>query len=170
MDTEINESFQIEEFKLLKGIVICKESGEYLLDLILDSIINPIMLSSFVGALSLFGKDNLGKIEEINVKGLDVDMIIVSKYNLILIAIMDKDFIQHDIRNEAETALDMFYMLYQDETDGCVDLSKFESFKEVLLGQIKEYFERAKKTTENEKVGDFGFFTQAIQKMRNGQG
>ena len=55
----------------MKAIVICRESGEYLLDLILDSEINPILLSSFVGALSLFGKDNLGKINEINVKGLD---------------------------------------------------------------------------------------------------
>ncbi|MHA1526047.1 MAG: hypothetical protein ACTSQD_03365, partial [Promethearchaeota archaeon] len=63
--------------KLIKGIIICRESGEYLLDLILDSEINPVLLSSFVGALSLFGKDNLGKIEEIEVKGLDVGMIIV---------------------------------------------------------------------------------------------
>ena len=69
---------EIELSKLLKGIVICKESGEYLLDLILDSDIDPVLLSSFVGALSLFGK-NLEKIEEINIKGLDVYMIIVYK-------------------------------------------------------------------------------------------
>ena len=66
----------IEDYKLVKGIVICKESGEYLLDLILDSKINPVLLSSFVGALRLFG-NNLGEIEEINIKGLDVDMIIL---------------------------------------------------------------------------------------------
>ncbi len=71
----------------------------------MDSEINPVLLSSFVGALFLFGKDNLGKIEEIEIKGLDVDMIIVYKYNLILIVIMSKDFIKQDYRGESRKSI-----------------------------------------------------------------
>ena len=78
----INLQIKSEVSRLLKGIVICKETGIYLLDLILDSEINPILLSSFVGALSLFGEENMGKIEEINIKGLDIQMVMVNKYNL----------------------------------------------------------------------------------------
>jgi len=171
MVSEFDEYLELEDYQLLKGIIICKYSGEYLLDLILDTEINPILLSSFVGALSMFGEDNLGKIEEINVKGLDVDMIIVSKYKLILIAIMDKKFMQGGIREEAKMALDMFYMLYEkDIEETVIDIGKFDSFKDVLISQVKEYFDRMKKEEADSQVGDFGFFTNAIKKMRNGNG
>lgn len=157
----------MKNYKSLKGIIICKESGEYFLDLILDTNINPVLLSSFVGALCLFGKDNLGKIEEINIKGLDIDMIIVYKYNLILIAIMEKNVARHDIRNEAIKALDMFYALYKNEINKCVDVGIFESFKNILLSQIKEYFEKLKDLEKRKDIGDFGFFTEAIKKSRS---
>lgn len=154
-----------EILKFLKGIVICKETGIYLLDLILDSTINPIMLSSFVGALSLFGAENMGKIEEILIKGLDIQMIIVSKYDLILIAIMDKDFAKNGIHLEAEKALDQFYLLYKDEINECTDINQFVAFKRILYSQIEDYFDRLEKESE---IGDFGFFTEAISKSRNG--
>lgn len=156
----------IEDYKLVKGIVICKESGEYLLDLILDSKINPVLLSSFVGALRLFG-NNLGEIEEINIKGLDVDMIIVYKYNLIFVAILDKEFLKHDIREEAEKTLDMFYTLYRSEiaNDDC-EVTQFKSFKNILSKQIEEYFKRIKNSEEKAEIGDFGFFTEALKKLR----
>jgi len=158
---------EIELSKLLKGIVICKESGEYLLDLILDSEIDPILLSSFVGALSLFGK-NLEKIEEINIKGLDVDMIIIYKYNLIFVIIIDKGFRKYNFREEAEKSLDMFYSSYLNEIkEDCVDISKFEYFKKILYMQIKDYFEKISDLEKEKEIGDFGFFTQAIKKLRN---
>ena len=138
-----------------------------MLDLILDSKINPILLSSFVGALRLFG-DNLGRIEEINIKGLDVDMIIVYKYNLIFVAILEKEFVRRDLRREAEKALDMFYLMYRSEiNENCIDISQFRSFKDVLSKQIEEYFERIKESKKGPEIGDFGFFTEAIKRLRS---
>ena len=78
----------------LKAIVICKQTGEYLVDIILDSDINPVLLSSFVAALSLFGADSLGKIEEISVKGLDVEMIIWNPFSLVIIWPINMEWIQ----------------------------------------------------------------------------
>jgi hypothetical protein len=156
----------LEEDKHLKGIVICKESGEYLLDLILDSKINPVLLSSFVGALRLFGA-NLGEIKEINIKGLDVEMIVVYKYNLIFVAIVDKEFLKQDIRDEAEKSLDMFYSLYRDEiNNNSCEVSQFTSFKNVLFNQLEEYYNKIKESEENIDIGDFGFFTEAIKRLR----
>jgi len=152
---------------LLKGIVICKETGIYLLDLILDSEINPILLSSFVGALSLFGEENMGRIEEITIKGLDIQMVIVSKNKLILIAIMDKEFLKQGIREEAEKALDMFYSLYKNEIEECVDVCIFDSFKKILYKQINDYFNKLNDKEKQIEIGNFGFFTEAIAKMRN---
>jgi hypothetical protein len=127
------------------------------------------LLSSFVGALSLFGEENMGKIEEITIKGLDIQMIIVCKHKLILIAIMDKEFLKQDIRNEAEKALDMFYSLYKNEIEECVDVFIFDSFKKILLKQINDYFNKLNDVKKQVNIGNFGFFTEAIAKMRNHQ-
>ncbi len=162
----MNSDNQKEIAKLIKGIIICKSTGEYLLDLILDSKINPILLSSFIGALSMFGKDSLGKIEEITIKGLDVQMITVSAHELILITILDKNFMSKDARFEAEKALDMFYTLYQDEIDSCENISKFKMFKLILYKQIEEYFNKLNTPEQDKDIKDFGFFTEAILKMR----
>lgn len=156
------------DLNVLRGIVICKESGEYLIDLILDKKINPALLSSFAGALSLFGTENLGKIEEISIKGLDVDMIIVHRYKLILMAIMDKQFMQVGIREEAVKALDMFYSTYQEIIDkNCIDINVFEDFKQLLLMQVLDYFDKLQEETQ---IGDFGFFTEAIKQKREKNG
>ena len=132
----------------------------------MDTKINPVLLSSFVGALGLFG-ENLGKIEEINIKGLDVEMIIVYKYNLIFVAILDKGSVKHGIRAEAEKSLDMFYSLYSKEIkENCNEISQFTSFKNILFTQIEEYFNRIKDSHKEPEIGDFGFFTDAIKKLR----
>ncbi|MHA1294635.1 MAG: hypothetical protein ACTSQJ_18515 [Promethearchaeota archaeon] len=112
----------------------------------------------------------MGKIEEINIKGLNVDMIIVYKYNLILIAIMDKAFKKHNIRDEAERALDMFYTTYYKEVNECkeaVNICEFEDFKKILATQIKKYFENTKEKEKEIEIGDFGFFTEAIRKLKS---
>ncbi len=126
-----------------------------------------MLLSSFVGALSLFGAESLGKIEEITIKGLSIQMIIVNKFDLVLIAIMDKDFVKEDMREEAEKALDMFYHLYQNEISDSTDVSQFESFKKILYDQIVEYFNRINGENTKKEIRDFGFFTEAIAQTRN---
>ena len=126
-----------------------------------------MLLSSFVGALSLFGSESLGKIEEITIKGLSIQMIIVNKFDLVLIAIMDKDFVKEDMREEAEKALDMFYHLYQNEISDSTDVSQFESFKKILFDQIVDYFNRVNGENTKTEIRDFGFFTEAIAKSRN---
>jgi len=94
-------------------------------------------------------------------------MIIVYKYNLIFVAILDKEFVKHDIRKEAEKSLDMFYSLYHKKiNENCDEISQFIFFKNILFTQIEEYFNRIKKTQRNLEIGDFGFFTDAIKKMR----
>ena len=133
----------------------------------MDSDINPMLLSSFVGALSLFGSESLGKIEEITIKGLSIQMIIVNKFDLVLIAIMDKDFVKEDMREEAEKALDMFYHLYKNEISDSTDVSQFESFKKILYDQIVEYFNRINGDNTKKEIRDFGFFTEAIAQTRN---
>ncbi len=94
-------------------------------------------------------------------------MIVVYKYNLIFVAILDKEFIKHDIRAEAEKSLDMFYSLYRREiNEDCNEVSQFTSFKNILFTQIEEFFNRIKDSQKGSEIGDFGFFTDAIKKLR----
>lgn len=94
-------------------------------------------------------------------------MIIVYKYNLIFVAILDKEFFKYSIRDEAEKALDMFYTLYRTEIrNQSYEISQFESFKNILSKQIVEYFEKIHTSEEEAEIGDFGFFTEAIKKLR----
>ena len=118
----------------------------------------------------MFGNENMGKIEEILIKGLNIQMIIVNKYNLFLIAILDKYFVKNDIHSEAEKALDLFYSLYRskiEKWDVCQDINEFIPFKKALYKQIKGYVEKINKKEEQPLKADFGFFTEAIAKMRN---
>ena len=155
----------LNEIQPIKGIVICKETGEFLLDLILDTDIDPVLLSSFVGALALFGLDNIGKIEEITIKGLNIEMLIVSRNHLILVIIFDKNWETNILHEEAEEALNIFYYTYKDEICKCpINIKKFDSFKNLLNVQIRDYFKRVGMSNE---IKDFGFFTDAIKKQRN---
>lgn len=131
-------------FKIIKSIVICKITGEYLVDQILDSDINPIMISSFVSALSMFGKENMGKIEEISVKGIDVEMVVVSKHDLILITMMDRDFHKNIIREHGQKILNLFHKMYENELEDCCEINKFKDFKDVLLSEIQACLDRMK--------------------------
>jgi len=85
-----------------------------------------------------------------------------------MITIMDKSFVKNDIRGESEKALDMFYAIYKDEIEDCSEVCQFESFKKILYDQIEDYFIRMKNEDTGAKIGDFGFFTGAIAKLRNG--
>ena len=133
------------DLKIIRAVVICKETGEYLVDQILDSNINPLMISSFVSALSMFGRENMGKIEEISVKGIDVEMTIVAKHGLILIALMDKDFYRDLIRQNGENILDLFYNIYQKDLDNFDGgIKKFLEFRDVLFYEIQATLDKLK--------------------------
>ncbi len=162
----MSDQEELLDYSFMKAIVISKISGEYLLDLILDSDINPILLSSFIGALSLFGKENLGKIKEITIKGLDLEMIMVSKYDLILIAIIDIAYVRESLRDEAEKALDMFYLLYKEDIESSIHTGVFESFKKILILQIKDYLDELNRSKKDKELRDFGFFTEVIKKTK----
>ncbi len=158
----------------LKCLILAKVSGEYLVDLIFEKSINPTLLSGFVGALSLFGKSNLGKIEEITVKGLNIEMVVVSDYGLVCILMIDSNLKHLDFRNELETLLDIFYSTYKDKIDdckNCVDVSEFQDFKQVLQDQIQDFFDKLNRQGDSQtnSVADFGFLTSAISKLKSAQ-
>lgn len=128
------------DINVVKGFVICKESGEYIFDWMIDSDLNPILLSSYVGALSLFGIDHLNQIDEIIIKGPDTEMIIVNSHHLVIITILEKDFSSKiDFKDEAEELLNLFYKTYKNEIEQAIDTTPFEGFKETLKTHVETF-------------------------------
>lgn len=156
--------------QLIKGIVVCRDSGEYLLDLIFETKVNPLILSSFIGALSLFGKDHLDSIEEVIIRGAKVEIVIVNRTKMIFIAILDKDFPIDNMIEEGEKALEMLYSMHCDTIDNPhSNIPDFSEFKDKLLNQLKDYFLQAKEMKGIKDIA-FNMFTDAIKRMKTQNG
>ena len=134
----------------MKAVIIANKEGIPLVSVVKDRIIDEDLTSAFICALSIFGEENLGKIEEIMVKGLDIDLFIVYKHELILIAIMDTLMKKKNIKNEAEMALNAFYNQYKSQIESWDgnDVA-FSEFERIIETQIENYYS---------KIDEKGFF------------
>lgn len=127
---------------LVHALIISDSNGRFLVDLVRNKQIRTDYLSGFIGALKMFGEETLGNIRDISINGLDIEMLIVSKYNLICVAIIDADIPEINFRRGCERALDVFYSLFKDKIEGWDgSLETFRDFKELLNEQILRYFE-----------------------------
>lgn len=111
--------------------------------------VQPPLLAAFVAALSQIGGENLGRIDEIRVRGEQLDMIVVTRHELALIALLDPDLPNVGVREEAQAALDHFHAQYHDvlaSWDGRQDT--FEEFREQIRSQIDDYVEKVKRSKE----------------------
>ena len=99
----------------------------------------------------------MGKIEEISVKGIDVEMVVAGKYDLILITLMDKDFYKDIIREHSERILDLFHKMHSNDLEGVVDVSKFEPFKQVIMSEIQVCLEKMKELESKRQILKAGF-------------
>lgn len=130
---------------LIHALIIANSDGQFLCELIRNDMLEPAYISGFIGALKMFGEETLGKIRDISINGLDIDMLIVTKHDLIFIAIMDSEVPHLDFREGCENALDVFHKLFKEQIeswDGT--LKPFKGFKELLEGQVNRYFEELK--------------------------
>ena len=103
--------------KYILAIGICRSGGDLLYSIQLDKKLNLDLITQFISALSMFGEENLGKIERITIKGLDVEMSIVSKYDLIFLVLFKSDMVQDYLNEESEKGLDKFYQIFKSHID-----------------------------------------------------
>ena len=138
---------------LIHGLIIADKNGRFLVDVIRNNKLETAHLSGFIGALKMFGEQSLGRIRDISINGLDIDMLIVTKNRLIMIAIMDADLPEIGFRAGCERALDLFDTLHGEDLkswDG--SLKTFRDFRSLLSQQIDRYFE---------ELADFRFAKRA---------
>ncbi len=127
---------------LIHALIIADHNGRFLVDVVRNQKLKTDYLSGFIAALKMFGEETLGRIKDISINGLDIDMIIVTKYNLIMIAVMDSEVPLLDFREGCARALDVFYKIFGDKIDNWDgSLETFRDFQDLLKDQIARYFE-----------------------------
>ncbi|MHA1818932.1 MAG: hypothetical protein ACTSVC_00550 [Promethearchaeota archaeon] len=144
---------RIDPKNFIKGIFISKVDGVFLVSALFDKEIEVSLLSSFIAGLNMFGKETIGQIEEIIIKGLDLEIFVVQYNDLILTAIFKKSMKKQNIKEEALRVLKLFHERYQSVLNNeLTDISKFKDFENILYEQIEAYFA---KINENDKTHSF---------------
>ncbi|UYP45736.1 hypothetical protein NEF87_002021 [Candidatus Lokiarchaeum ossiferum] len=133
--------------KLLKEYIlalgICRSGGDLLYYVQIDKSINLELIAQFIAALSMFGEENLGKIERITLKGLEIEMSITTKNDLLFVVLFKPHMVQDYLDEEAEKGLDRFYALFKDNLDqNKTNRVLYESFDREMCLMIQNYLVR----------------------------
>ena len=126
--------------KYLLGVFISRTSGEMLYSFQISPSIRSELIAQFIAALAMFGEENMGKITRIMIKGLDVEMSIHSKHNLILAILFKPNMVQSDLNEQGERLIEQFYTQYKDPIEkGRSNQAIYQPFDKITWEIIKEY-------------------------------
>jgi len=151
MCSEYKEGIDLD---IVRAVVICKWTGEFLVDLIIDESVDSVLLSGFVASLSMFADSSLGKINDININCEDMDMVIITNGELIMVIKMDKSFLKDQVKKEAHNLLEAFTIMYRSDIyDNSCNTSQFSDFKGVIMSHIHHIGKKAFLNPEDMVVG-----------------
>jgi len=129
--------------KYILAIGICRSGGDLLYSVQFDKNLNLDLITQFISALSMFGEENLGMIERITMKGLEVEMSIYSKHDLIFLVLFKSDMVQDYLNEESEKGLDKFYQIFKSYIDrNKTNKALYDSFDTEMCLLIQDYLVR----------------------------
>lgn len=131
--------------KTIIGIHISRAGGDVLYSFTIDKTIKIDLISQFIAALSVFGEEMIGGIKQFIIKGIDTDVVIYFKHQLIISAFYHASQIKEAdyINKEAEIILDDFYEAFKEQIEkGRNNQLIYEKFDKSMLYIIHNYFKR----------------------------
>ena len=132
----------MEKHLLIHAFLISDNNGTLLVEVTKNETMEPALLSGFISALKVFGEGTLGNISNISIEGLDINMIIVSKFNLFMMAIIDSNIPELNLRTGCEETLKIFYQMFKDRFDSFDgDVTVFDKFTEILEAHVQHYLQ-----------------------------
>ncbi|MHA1820892.1 MAG: hypothetical protein ACTSU2_16885 [Promethearchaeota archaeon] len=131
--------------KYLMAICISMPNGDVLYFLKVDPRIKIDLFSQFLAALSIFGENAIGKIKRIIIEGLDVEVSIICKYDLIFTAFFRPDMVSDYLEEEGERCLKIFRELFKDQIKNHrTNQAIYERFDDIMCHLIRDYLVRIK--------------------------
>lgn len=129
--------------KYILAIAICRTSGELLYSVQIDKTLNISFLTQFISGFSMFGSENLGRIDRIFIKGLEVEMNIVEQHDLIFTVLFKPAMVQDYLDDESEKVLETFYKTFKEQLiQKKTELTSYYSFDKEMCLAIQNYLVR----------------------------
>lgn len=129
--------------KYILGIFICRSGGDVLYSFQVDPIVKVNLISNFIAALSMFGEENVGKIRRIFIEGLDIELNIVAKYDLIIAVFFRPNMVKDYLKEESKKALELFYERFKTQIESNRNnQSVYQKFDDNMCELIQEYLIR----------------------------
>ncbi|MHA1520660.1 MAG: hypothetical protein ACTSRK_10805 [Promethearchaeota archaeon] len=122
----------LERFVL--GIVVSRYTGEVLYNFQVNPHIQVNKMTKFIAALSIFGEENVGSIKRIFIDGLDIEMRIIHRNNLVLTTFFRPNRVVDKFLSQADEGLDQFYSKYKEQLEaGISDQKIYQTFDEEIF-------------------------------------
>lgn len=129
--------------KYILALSICKTSGTLLYSFRVDPSVKMELITQFIAALSMFGEENLGYIERVFIKGLDIEMSFITKHDLIFTVLFHSGMVTDYLNEEAVDAIDRFYELFQKNLDNDrTNIRLYEGFDHEMCIFIQKFLVR----------------------------
>ena len=136
----VNEKIHKILNKYLLGVFVARAGGDILYSKQFQQDVKLSLMSSFIAALSMFGEESLGSIKSIFVEGLNIEMTVVAKHDLVLTMLFRPNMVKDRLNEECERGLDAFHDRFKDEIEnGCQNQAMFRSFDETMVNSIHKY-------------------------------
>lgn len=127
----------------IEGIMISRQGGDILYSKQIQGNLNFNLISNFLAALNIFGEENIGKINRILIEGLNVELNVVQKNDLIFTTVFIPKKVKDHFNKEGHEALDMFYEKYKSALEkNRADQMIYKSFDSNITELIKSYIKR----------------------------
>jgi hypothetical protein len=136
---------------LVHALIISGNDGNFLVSVVRNPEMDETVLAGFISALNMFGSQTLGNVGDISISGLGINLLVINKWGLHIIGILDSDLPELNFREGCENALQAFYEKYVEKLekwDG--RLKAFSDFKPFLEGMIQGYFVKLKEYRKNQ--------------------
>src|SRR5271157_1510637 len=133
----------------IRGVLIANEVGNFLVEALVDKNYNSSLISAFVAGLAQLGRENLGKLHEISIKGEEMNLEVTIRENLMMISIFDPNVEMSEIQEEGPAVLNYFYEVYKNDLenwDGNQEI--FEDFTRALRERIQNLLKRTVESKE----------------------
>ncbi|MHA1776139.1 MAG: hypothetical protein ACTSWC_05165 [Promethearchaeota archaeon] len=138
-----NELVQKLLQKYILAIGISRIGGDMLYYIQIDKSLNLDLISQFICALSMFGEENLGKIDRILIQGLKIEMSMVTRYELIFFVLFRAHMVQDHLDEESTKCLKKFYSQFRHDIEAKhTNRVLYESFDKEMCLSIQNYLVR----------------------------
>ena len=130
--------------KFILGIYISRSGGDILYRFQVSQDMQPDLISNFIAALAMFGEEKIGAIKRIIIEGLNVELSIVSKHNLICVIFFRPNMVSNYLAEEAELGLDKFAEMFAEplKNNRTNTLIYEKRFDAVMFQLVREYLQK----------------------------